>query len=150
MNTGIRTNEKWLAVERTVHEDFLESFINKLSIGGRDCYFRISWHEGRPVAVDLTIGTGADNNGNDLRTNELASAAMKNARASIELICRHASALLQTDVWTLDDLISAWRGTAFDPDGICPELQGLVSSPLDAAARLCDKRQREWRKATGE
>jgi len=146
MNTGIRTNEKWKAVQTALYEGDLQSITNKICIGGQDCYFRISWHAGRPVAVDLTVGTGKDNNGNDVLTNELAAAAMHNTRATVELICRHASALLQADVWTIDDLISAWRGTAFDPSGVCMELKEIPSSPLDAAARLCEKRKVDWLK----
>lgn len=141
---GITMNKRWRQIEETLYRQGIESVTNKLGVGGRDCYFKIGWNGGRPVHVDLTIGTGQDHLSGDVQTNELATAAAMNARAAIEVICRHASALLQAHVWSLNDMIGAWRATAFEPQGVCPELQEIVSSPLDAAARLCERRKAEW------
>jgi len=141
---GIDTNATWRQIEETLFRQGIETVTNKLGVGGRDTYLKVGWHRGRPVLVDMTIGKGQDNLINDLQTNELATAAATNARAAIEVICRHASSLLQANVWSLNDLIRAWRATVFEPQGVCPELQEIVSSPLDAAARLCERRKDAW------
>jgi hypothetical protein len=177
-------NKYWQRVESALYREHIETITHKLAVGGYDCYFKIGWHEGRSVHVDITIGTGETSNkhmaaaavaeareaikalGADavssgvdpavaeraelaaakvaVLTNEAATLAVKNARAAVEVVCRHASALLQANVWTLEDLITAWRATAFEPSGVCPELQEIASSPLDAAARLCERRRDAW------
>jgi hypothetical protein len=108
----------------------------KLTIGGVDCYVTVGYAGPRPIHVDLTLGHGAGlHSYADPVANELATLALDDARAALEVGCRQASALLQCGAWELADLIDAWRGTRFSPAGVCPQVQGVVSSPLDAAAR---------------
>ena len=108
----------------------------KLVIGGHDLYVKIGCVQDRPIYIDVTISRGGDQAGYaDPVADELATQIVDDARAQLEVICRQASALLQLGAWGLDDLTQAWRGTKFEPSGICPQVQGIVSSPLDAVAR---------------
>jgi hypothetical protein len=49
--------------------------------------------------------------------------------------------MLQLGVWDMDDLIHEWIGTQFSPRGVCPQVQGIVKSPLDAVARYLRQRR---------
>ena len=113
----------------------------KLVIGGHDLYAKLAFAADRPIYVELTISRGAANgHGQTAAENELETRMVDDARAQLGVICRQASTLLQLGAWGLDDLTQAWRGTKFEPSGLCPQVQGIASSPLDAVARYLDLR----------
>jgi len=74
----------------------------------------------------------------------LAMGVDSNVRAALELVVMHAKELVDSGVWTLDDMFSRWRATHLEPSGICPQVEGIVTSPLDAAARFLEKKEHEF------
>jgi hypothetical protein len=108
----------------------------KLTIGAHDLYAQMAFAGDRPIYITITISRGANVEGYaDPVADELATQIVDDARAQLEVICRQASTLLQLGAWGLGDLTAAWRGTKFEPSGVCPQVAGIVSSPLDAVAR---------------
>jgi hypothetical protein len=115
-----------------------------------DMYAKLGWHSGRPVWVSITLSRLNRLNGHD-ESPELVEVRRKyidSLRAALEVICAHASEELRHSLITLDGLVSSWRATKFDPAGVC-HFHGhadgvLVSSPLDAVARLIDERKEIW------
>lgn len=87
--------------------------------------------DGRLDYVDITVGTAQEHN----------------IRALVELVCKEAYALLRVGAWGTDKLIREWRGYPFEPAGYCPQVQGIVKSPIDAAARLIERKRRRWERA---
>ncbi len=101
----------------------MDTVSQKLEIGGVDLYVHAGWDHGGVLRyLDLRLGMGAD----------------ANVRAALELVVLHAAALVDAGVWTLENMYTAWRATHLDPCGICPQVEGIVTSPLDAAARLLE------------
>lgn len=118
----------------------------KLEIGLGDCYFSAAVQEGRLVHVALSLSRIGGDAADVLishQTAVLEASKQDVARALIERVCRDASELLQRQAWTAADLIAAWRGTRFDPEGVCPQVQAVVASPLDAAARWVEMKVAE-------
>jgi len=89
----------------------------KLVIGGVDVYLTVAWRGERPVHIGMVISGG------------------KNKNPLIEVAIGHALRLLQCGKLDVAGLCREWRGTHFEPAGPCPQLEAIVSSPLDAAAR---------------
>lgn len=144
---GIEMNGAWREAEDALADGRgIDTITNKLTIGGHDMYLKIGWHDSRPVMVDVTLthNTRMERCYKDELQNELATNLVSNTKASLEIMCRQASALLQANVWTLDDMIAAWRGTQFEPSGVCPQAQMVAKSPLDAIARLCEIKKETW------
>ena len=59
----------------------------------------------------------------------------------LEIICTHASELLQSGERTILDVTNRWIATRFEPSGYCDAVmnavcKGVVTSPLDAFAKL--------------
>lgn len=141
---AIADNMDWMTAEYALMTAAVEGFTAKLSIAAHDVYAKVGYCGGRPVYIDITLGhsTARERLHEDRASNELATQAVSNARAMLEVICRQATELLKANVWTLDDLIAAWRGSQFEPAGACPQVEGIASSPLDAMARYLERRQR--------
>lgn len=119
-----------------------DGFTSKLSVGMHDLYVKVALDGERIIFVDITLGHA---NGHmpsyiDAISNELATQRLNDSRSMLEVICRQASTLLQSGVWDTWRLISSWRATQFEPSGVCEQLNTIVSSPLDAVARLLEKR----------
>jgi len=74
----------------------------------------------------------------------VARAQAHDIRAVTELMCQEAYALLRSGVWDIDKLVKEWVMRRFEPEGPCPELGGIVKSPIDAAARFIQKRRIRW------
>lgn len=109
----------------------LPGVTQKFSIEGEltyDFYLKLAWHEYHLDYLDLTVSGAQDHN----------------IRALVELVCKEAYALLRAEVWTVDKLVREWRGYPFEPMGYCPQLEGIVRSPIDAAARLIERRKPRW------
>lgn len=138
---NISINPAWQDAEQALGRG-VEGFTAKLTIGTHDFYATVGTDAGRPVIIDITLGRSAecDMRFTDSNANDLATQAVNDTRAMIEVICRQATALLQADIWSIDDLIEQWRRTQFEPAGVCPQVQGVVSSPLDAVARYLQQR----------
>lgn len=71
---------------------------------------------------------------------DAAVASFSTLRGFLEASCVMANALLESGVWKAEDLVQAWRGTRFAPDGICQQLEGIVRSPLDAIAQVIERK----------
>lgn len=96
----------------------------KLDIGESSVYLTVACISGRPVYVDIVLGHGINQYNIDEQ------------KSMLEVICHQATELLATGTWTMAELVESWRGVMnCKPSGVCPQLKGLVSSPLDAAAR---------------
>lgn len=148
----------------------IPGFTSKMGIAGQDVYLKVGFCRVRDssgetlppqlVYVDVTLSA--------IRSHEdfmpthaqttLAATKTDDARAMIELLCRQANELLASGAWTVSDLIESWKGTSFDPCGICrfPEIlvgdtrearYGTVKSPLDAVGKLIEVRLPVWQKA---
>ena len=109
----------------------------KLEIGAGDCYLTMAIMGGRLVHVNLTVSRvgGPENVMGTPQVAVLEASKLDVTKALVEIVCREANQLLQRGAWDAASLVAAWRGTRFDPEGMCPQVQGLVSSPLDAVAR---------------
>jgi hypothetical protein len=95
----------------------------KLEIGGVDCYLSVAWGGDEcPAHIGMVISGG------------------KNKNPLLEVVLGHAVRLLATGGIDMDGLVREWRGTNFEPAGVCPQLACIVSSPLDAAARWFETR----------
>jgi hypothetical protein len=117
----------------------------KLEIGSGDCYLTAAIMGGRLVHVNLTVSRVG---GPELimRTHQVAvleASKLDVTKALVEIACRTVNQLLQRGAWDVEDLIAAWRGTRFDPEGVCPQVRGIVSSPLDAAAKWLELKAKE-------
>lgn len=118
----------------------------KLEIGTGDCYLKVATFEGRLVNVDLTVSRIGGEDEAALTTPRMAVLECSKrdvTRALLEVACREASDLLQAGVWDAARLVATWRGTRFDPEGGCAQVQGVVASPLDAAARWIEMKIQE-------
>ena len=118
--------------------------------GECDFYLKVAW---TPSGIKITkIGKVLKpvHHGRRLAYVDLTAAGSQrhNIRALIELACKEAYALLRHGAWTTDKLVREWRGYPFEPSGYCPQVEGLVRSPMDAAARLIEKRRSRWEKST--
>lgn len=140
-----------LRADRALRDE-ITSVTNKLTIGAHNVYAHLGWFEGHPVYVDVVVAHDPLTEIRRYQTpeaTELATQIVDNARASIEVICRQASRLLASRTWTLDDLIASWSATKFDPCGVCPQVERIVKSPLDAVAALCALRKAQWEQEFG-
>jgi hypothetical protein len=163
-------NDQFKVVEQAMKQGDIESTTIKLTIAGRDLYFKLGFYAGNPVYLDITFGRDAMFIRNhevacpcgevypNPEANNLAAEVVENQRAKLEIIGRMATAMLQSGRWTLDDLISMWRATRFTPDGMCPQVPAvdpesgqvipgsaaIVDSPLDAFARYAENHRAEW------
>jgi len=130
----------WAAAEAALGQG-AEGRTAKLAIGAHDLYAKMAFLGDRPIYINITISRGAHAEGYaDPVADELATQIVDDARAQLEVICRQASTLMQLGAWGLADLTAAWRGTKFEPSGVCPQVAGIVSSPLDAVARYLGAR----------
>lgn len=149
-------NKFWKQVEAKFQADALKSITRKLTIddGHRDhdLYVKIAFYHGRPVWVEITLSRMlASDNGTHTETakeNQVYRRMIESARSSMEVICLHASLLLQSKRSTLKDLEEMWAATRFEPAGTCKNLEGEVAvlSPLDAVAKLIRLRITKWEK----
>jgi hypothetical protein len=150
-------------IEANVCSAGLYGFTCKLEIVGQDVYVKVALHqpshgaaterpEPRLSYVDVTLSSpqSTDDILVSHRQTLLETTKTDDARAMIELLCRQANALLQSGAWNWDDLCETWIGTRFDPCGACRfpvtcSMPGaLVSSPLDAVARVIRDRFPIW------
>lgn len=61
-------------------------------------------------------------------------------RALFREYCRELSERLQDGQIDLNYVCQRWIAQTFDPEGYCPQLEAMVRSPLDAAAKVLIKR----------
>ena len=109
--------------------DEMPGIVQKLEIGGESIYLKIGFTECRPTWVSLTLG------------HEVGHEGSNENRTLIEVICKQASVLLETGTWTIDDLADNWIATQnCKPSGICPQINGIAKSPLDAAAKWINQK----------
>jgi hypothetical protein len=111
--------------ERPVEIDGIPGRTVKLTIDGVDCYLMTAW-DGRP------------GDGGDPVYFAMVVSGGRNKNPLLEVVFDHARALLAGGT-PVRGLIAAWRGTQFEPRGVCPQLGAIVSSPLDAVARYLER-----------
>ena len=107
----------------------MNTVTQKLEIDGKDLYVHAGWdHDGVLRYLDLRLSMGVDSN----------------VRAALAVVVVHAKALVDSGQWTLEKMYKVWRATHLEPNGQCPQLEGFVTSPLDAAARFLEKMDLEF------
>ena len=117
-----------------------------------DLFVKLGWAHDRWVWLDVEMSRSTESHtqGDDPETADLRRQLADTTRRMMEVICRHASELLQSDERTIQGIMeSSWRGTRFAPYGVCatlrtPNLEGKVGSPLDAVAQLIEQRHVRW------
>lgn len=108
--------------ERPIEVDGLGGQTQKFTIDSRDCYFTVTWGpDGRPAYLGMVVAGGPNRN------------------PLLEVVFGMAVRMLAAGCADLPYLIRAWRGTHFEPSGVCPQLECIVSSPLDAVARYLER-----------
>lgn len=154
MNEGASKRSRHIAA--SLELDCLSGFTDKLEIVGQDLYVKVSFFRGTLAYIDVTLS--ASKKDEVLTTHAMATleaTKTDNARSMIEMLCRQANELLQSGTWTWETLVHAWSGSRFEPAGVCKfptfrvmedleEWGGIVSSPLDAVAKLIQKRMPSW------
>jgi hypothetical protein len=125
----------------------MDTVSTKLIINDGFCDFelwgQIGKLDGRWVWIDLRMSLRPESIGKDA-TVVVANLKRQLADANknlIEIVCVHASELLQSGERTLLEVTSKWIGTRFEPSGYCDAVKnaicnGKVTSPLDAFAKL--------------
>ena len=78
-----------------------------------------------------------DGNGNIA---ELVLPVAQCVGAELELICKLANLALKHGAG-IDAVMGLFRGTRFEPAGACPTVEGIVSSPADAVAKVIERWQ---------
>lgn len=129
------------------------SITTKLEVGSYILILKVGWRSVRPVFVDIkiTVKNGFFRHGELSDVVALRSEHLRSANASMELICRQASLLMESGVWGLKELCEHWRGTQVFYGGAVPSLpyydgciQQVATGTLDAAARLIELRVKGW------
>jgi hypothetical protein len=150
-----KVNDAWREVESVLSVDGVDSTTSKMKMGDHSIFVKVGWFKGRPVKIDIVLSRLSklvQNENESAGEFALRNRITENARAMIEVLCEHTSEMLQSDVWNLHNVIEMWRGTHFDPKGVCEGLRldaytgepQIASSPLDAVRRLIEERQEEW------
>ena len=132
--------EKWRHIDSLMSVGDIQCIVRKMILeqdaGELDIYLKLGWADDRWVWVDITVS-------NHSRT-------CHEIRAMTELICLHATDLLKSGERSLRDIVHYWRGTNFEPSGKCEQFvtehdpDGIVTSPLDMAAKTIDKHIGAW------
>jgi hypothetical protein len=140
-------NQVCREIDSVLSQESIKTITNKIGVGTSEIFLKIGWHKSKAVFIDITLADGAtkkhDSN-ETLKEGEVFSSQVKFARASIEVICRQASLLLQNNVSTLEQIATVWAGTSIYHGGMSPQLECVCSSPLDAASRMIKNSLTEW------
>jgi hypothetical protein len=138
------------AVEQALEEG-MDTMTYRLVYDGVSLYLKVGLIGGQLAYLSAQVGShGRQFAAVSLPEVDAAVASFSTLRGFLEASCLMANALLASGVWQAADLVSAWRGTRFAPDGICPQLEAVVRSPLDAIARLIERKIASPTAATGE
>ncbi len=158
LGPGLHAGDRWLGIEKALHEESLPGITAKLEIGDHDVYLKTAWRNGSIVRIDLTLSGCSNENGASTPLEvSLETAKMDLARSSCETICKQASEMLQSGVVGIGHVIDDWAGRQTYPDGYCPQIPGIgpdgkpsdrtyQRGPLDAAAKYMRLRIDEWSK----
>ncbi|MCP4640219.1 MAG: hypothetical protein GY851_07295 [bacterium] len=100
----------------------------KLKIGTSDVYVHAATEGGRLVSIAIESDK-------DTRKPELEL-----ERGNVQVAASQASTLLQSGLWTVEDVVASWRGVRVGA-GIywCEQLKRNVGGVLDAVGRLLAK-----------
>lgn len=148
-------NKKWEKIEAILKAKAIKALSTKIVICddkyNHDLYLKLGWADSRWVWVDITVSrfTGVTNEYETSDMEHLRRSLMDTNRRLIELVCVHATELLQSGERTLKDIVHTWRGTQFAPAGICESIrtkvnEAKVTSVLDASAKLIEQRVEQW------
>lgn len=131
-----------------MHSKFIKAMNIKVEIVDRwnhthDVYLKLGWAIRRWVWIDITISRFSED-----RNNEHSDVANDVDRI-IEIVCHHATELLQSGHRDISDIMKRWKGTHFSPYGTCESIrnefnEGIVTSPLDAVAKSIEKNVDRW------
>lgn len=156
-------NEQWHIIEKALKEHSISSVSCRMVIESDDngrkaeheMYLKVGWFNGCAATIDITLSRFSSFDGfGDLDAmsailDNVYRASIENSRSFLEVVCRHATAMLQSGVWNLGDVVDVWIATKnMIPCGHCEavktELGTIVTSPLDAAAKLIRKNRERW------
>lgn len=140
--------------EQKVNTDEVSSITRKIDVGLHTIYLKLGWRLGRPVYVDIKLSVikGFSGNGESRDVVALRTENFRSTNASIEIITRQTSVLLEEAIWDLDKLCDQWRGTRVFYGGVManiPYVAGrkqVATGILDAAARMIGLKKEEWSK----
>lgn len=150
------SKKEYARIEDIICKDQMRTVVRKICINDGanllDLYAKLGWASGRWVWVDLTLSryTGISNGCENKEVARLRRDLAEQGRRMLEVVCSHAVELLQSGERTLEDLVCRWKGTQFEPSGICDELKtetntiGRVTSPLDAFAKVIEQEHEKW------
>jgi hypothetical protein len=149
------SKRKWEMVEGLIKAESVHTVNTKITIYDgsheHDLYVKLGWADGRWVWIDITVSryTAKDREPEDAKLVDLRRKMLEVHRRLLEIVCVHASELMQSDERTIDEIVDHWRGTQFEPAGTCESIrtdenQGRVTSPLDAAAKLIARKRGGW------
>lgn len=148
-------NNKWERIEALMKAKSIRAQNVKIVIcdgsHNHDLYVKLGWAERRWVWIDITVSRFTEIHGKSETTDEVDARRklLETNKRLIEIICFHATELLQSGERTLQDIVKSWKGTHSHPEGVCESIrtkdnEGRVTSPLDAAAKLIEKRIDQW------
>lgn len=128
------------AVEQALSQG-METTTHRIVYDGVSLYLKVGLIGGQLAYISAQVGNhGKQFAAVSVSEVDAAVASFSTLRGFLEASCIMANALLEAGVWRAEDLVAAWRGTRFAPDGICPQLDGIVRSPLDAIAKVIERK----------
>lgn len=148
-------NKKWEKIEALLKAKDIKALSTKIVISdgyyNHDLYVKLGWADSRWVWVDITVSrfTEITNEPETYEVENLRRVLMDTNRRLIELVCVHATELLQSGERTIQEIVHTWKGTQFAPAGTCESVRtkynaAKVTSVLDATAKLIEQRVAQW------
>jgi len=143
------SKKEWARIDELLKKggESMDTVNTKIVINDGHCDFELFCQlgrlDGRWVWVDLKMSLSPES------VSECESGIVTNLKrqltdankSMLEIICTHASELLQSGERTILDVTNRWIATRFEPSGYCDSVRnavckGAVTSPLDAFAKL--------------
>jgi hypothetical protein len=119
----------------------MDTTTHRIVYDGVSLYLKVGLIGGQLAYLSAQVGNhGTQFAAGSIPEVDAAVASFSTLRGFLEASCVMANALLESGTWKAGDLVQAWRGTRFAPDGICPQLDGIVRSPLDAIAKVIERK----------
>lgn len=148
-------NKRWEKTDALMKARSIRAMNVKIVISdgkyNHDLYVKLGWANRRWVWVDITVSrfNSVKSENESADEVELRRQLFDTNKRLIEIVCLHATELLQSGERGIVDIVKSWKGTKFSPSGTCESIrneinEGVVTSPLDAAAKLIEFRMKEW------
>lgn len=141
-------------IDQKLAEDQIGTVTTKLTIDDgikeHDVFFQLGFYHGWPVWTEITLSRtcGKDKLGSGVH-DDIYGKMIESSRSLMEIVCHHATTVLQARRTTLEELADLWIATRFEPSGKCKALEdelgeGKVLSPFDAVAKIIRKEKKAW------